>query len=194
IPGAQAVIGDRVWRDSDADGVQDPGEPGEPGVTVKLYFTTSPDPAMTAVTDAEGLYRFPELDPSVAYFLEFVAPSGFAFTRNDAGSDDAIDSDADRITGRTPPFTPLSGDNPTWDAGLIELASISGSVWRDSNADGIRGGNEPLLADQRVYLDLDGDATWDADEPSMKTDAQGSFRFEGLLPGTPVPAGRRPLP
>ncbi len=36
-PAAPLEIGNRVWRDEDGDGVQDPGEPGLDGVTVELY-------------------------------------------------------------------------------------------------------------------------------------------------------------
>lgn len=36
-PAAPLEIGNRVWRDSDGDGVQDPNEPGLDGVTVELY-------------------------------------------------------------------------------------------------------------------------------------------------------------
>jgi hypothetical protein len=36
-PAAPLEIGNRVWRDADGDGVQDPGEPGLDGVTVELY-------------------------------------------------------------------------------------------------------------------------------------------------------------
>lgn len=36
-PAAPLEIGNRVWRDDDGDGVQDPGEPGLDGVTVELY-------------------------------------------------------------------------------------------------------------------------------------------------------------
>lgn len=36
-PAAPLEIGNRVWQDSDGDGVQDPGEPGLDGVTVELY-------------------------------------------------------------------------------------------------------------------------------------------------------------
>ena len=30
------TVGDRVWHDLDADGIQDPGEPGAPGIKVRL--------------------------------------------------------------------------------------------------------------------------------------------------------------
>ena len=30
-------IGDIIWHDNDEDGLQDPGEPGIPGMTVNLF-------------------------------------------------------------------------------------------------------------------------------------------------------------
>ncbi len=41
-----AVIGDRVWSDPDADGVQDAGEPGFSGVTVWIYSDLDEDGAV----------------------------------------------------------------------------------------------------------------------------------------------------
>lgn len=50
-------IGNRVWNDTDADGVQDSGEAGISGVTVRLY-NSSNALVGTAVTDANGEYYF----------------------------------------------------------------------------------------------------------------------------------------
>jgi hypothetical protein len=50
-------IGNRVWRDLNNNGVQDPGEPGLAGVTVTLLGPGSTTLA-TAVTDANGEYYF----------------------------------------------------------------------------------------------------------------------------------------
>ena len=54
---APIEIGNRVWRDADLDGVQDPGESGIAGVTVRLYNASNTLTA-TAVTDASGEYYF----------------------------------------------------------------------------------------------------------------------------------------
>jgi hypothetical protein len=54
---APIEIGNRVWRDTDNDGVQDPGENGIAAVTVRLY-NSSNTLAGTAVTDANGEYYF----------------------------------------------------------------------------------------------------------------------------------------
>ncbi len=54
---APIEIGNRVWRDTNTNGVQDPGEIGIAGVTVHLYSSTGVLLA-TAVTDANGEYYF----------------------------------------------------------------------------------------------------------------------------------------
>jgi len=55
-PGAPLEIGNRVWQDTDGDGVQDPGEPGLDGVTVELYR----DGILVGVTTTanDGQYLF----------------------------------------------------------------------------------------------------------------------------------------
>jgi hypothetical protein len=119
VSGADSAdLGDRVWRDTSRNGIQDVGEPGEPGVTVRLYVAGSSTPLATTTTDAQGLYFFAALDAG-PYVVEFVLPQGFVFTPRDAGSDDAVDSDADPATGRT--ATIALADNTadlTWDAGI----------------------------------------------------------------------------
>lgn len=54
---APIELGNRVWRDTDNNGVQDAGENGIAGVTVRLYNTSNTLIA-TAVTDANGEYYF----------------------------------------------------------------------------------------------------------------------------------------
>ncbi len=53
---APIEIGNRVWRDTNVNGVQDPGENGIAGVTVRLYQGSTL--VGTAVTDANGEYYF----------------------------------------------------------------------------------------------------------------------------------------
>ena len=55
---APVQIGNRVWIDSDRDGVQDPGETPVAGVTVRLYDATGTTLLGTAITNAAGEYYF----------------------------------------------------------------------------------------------------------------------------------------
>ena len=57
----------------------------------------------STVTDADGLYLFAGLPPG-EYFVEFdlaTLPAGYVVTFQDQGLDDAVDSDADPVTGVT---------------------------------------------------------------------------------------------
>jgi len=62
-------IGDRVWNDLDGNGIQDPNEPGIPGVTVTLEDSVSGF-TYTTTTDADGYFCFDDaaLFPQEVYF------------------------------------------------------------------------------------------------------------------------------
>ena len=112
-----ANIGDRVWLDTNGDGVQDAGEPGVSGVVVNLYDESGVLIA-TTTTDNTGAYSFDNLAPGT-YVAEFVAPPDLLFTAPDTG-DDAQDSDA-ASDGFTPPITLGPADSDlSIDAGLAE--------------------------------------------------------------------------
>lgn len=62
LDGEPASIGDTVWFDADADGIQDSGETGVPGVMVTLYSAAG-TPLASTYTDADGHYAFTDLAP-----------------------------------------------------------------------------------------------------------------------------------
>lgn len=128
---APIEIGNRVWRDNNNNGVQDPGEPGIAGVQVRL-FNSSNVLVGTAVTDANGEYYFvgsTVVDPnttdnvgqvnggigfSTAYQIRFdrVADrnvgqplNGMSLTTANTtaqpGDDDSSDSDGANVTNPT---------------------------------------------------------------------------------------------
>ncbi len=51
------VLGNRVWLDSDSDGIQDPGEEGIPGICVELRDAQG-DVVQRTTTDTNGMYGF----------------------------------------------------------------------------------------------------------------------------------------
>jgi uncharacterized surface anchored protein len=111
------VIGDRVWNDTNANGIQDNGEVGVANVTVKLYDGAN-QLLRTTVTDIDGFYIFDNL-PNGTYQVQFVLPSGYVFSPQDQGGNDTFDSDANPTTGYTPAVT-LTGAvvDLSWDAGI----------------------------------------------------------------------------
>ncbi|MGM1018280.1 MAG: SdrD B-like domain-containing protein [Actinomycetota bacterium] len=139
-PDLTYAIGDVVWIDADKDGRQSDSEQVLPGVTVELI--RDGEVIATTTTDDRGRYLFDEL-PAGEYEVQFTLTEEqqeiYAFTEQNVGSDDAVDSDADPETGRTGTIV-LGEDNihlthdyewadvratqgidPTWDAGVIVL-------------------------------------------------------------------------
>ncbi|WP_172802261.1 SdrD B-like domain-containing protein [Agrococcus jejuensis] len=175
-------IGDRVWRDDDADGIQDSGEPGIAGATVRLLTTTGTVVA-TTTTDANGAYRFDTLVYG-SYVVEFVSPgASFRPTTQAAGSDRTVDSDASTTTGRSGTVT-ITITNPARtdvDAGFVPLGSIGDRVWLDTNRNGVQDAGEPGVAGATVtLLSQNGQQTI----ATTTTDANGAYLFSGLALGS----------
>ena len=125
------VIGDKVWLDTDGNGLQQAGERGVPHFPVRLTGTTASGATVNTATqtDDNGNYRFSNLEAGT-YVVTFepsffVAHPQWGFTRKNAPATPAIltmvnGSDADPITGRTDPITLGVGEsNLTNDAGIL---------------------------------------------------------------------------
>lgn len=170
-----ATVGDRVWLDSDLDGIQDMGEDGVAGVRVNIYEDGGP---MIAFTDTDAMGNFSFADQTGDVYLEFELPMDSAFTQPDVGADDSVDSDAAEGNGQTITFTVIPGVlNDTWDAGLA--TGIGDRAWYDTDADGIQEGHEPGLANVTVELFTDGDVLTD----TTTTDSDGNYGFGAPTPG-----------
>ena len=115
-------IGNRVWFDSDEDGLQSPDDQGVEGVRVTLY-DDSGNLIESTTTDENGNYLFSDIDQG-SYQLGFThLPENYTFTEANIGADDSKDSDVDATTGRTTSFY-LEGDNLSLDAGIIPSFEI----------------------------------------------------------------------
>ena len=115
-----AQVGNRVWFDSNNDGMQSAAESGVAGVQVKAY-NSNDEMVSETVTDNNGEYMVQYLGKD-EYYLQFSPPSGYGMTTPNAGGDDTMDSDVDGSNG--PGTTELlilnPGDEiPFVDAGLV---------------------------------------------------------------------------
>ncbi|MBC2601961.1 SdrD B-like domain-containing protein [Puniceicoccus vermicola] len=198
IPGAPAVesddpatvsvlasIGDYVWYDINLNGVQDSGESPVPGTKVTLYDAAG-DPIATKTTNANGRYLFTGLMPG-DYSLGFDPPADYVISGKDLGGNDAKDSDVDQETGRTVVTTLVASEQDrSWDAGLWKPSSLGDYVWIDLDADGIQDGSESGIGGITVnLLDGSGNPVLVGGNPVTTTTAgDGSYEFEGLIPGT----------
>ncbi len=173
-------LGDTVFKDLDGDGIRDVNEPGVQGVIVTLTDCMG-TVLETQVTDANGFYFFENLVPGdyqVFYDISNL-PVGCAFTYQDVGNDDSVDSDVD-LSG-VAPCTHIDGGeyDSSFDAGLLILASLGDFVWHDLDGDGQQDANEPGLAGVTVNL-YDGDGNF---LETTTTDSNGYYLFDLLYPG-----------
>ena len=186
-----AELGDRVFVDSNQDGVQDAGETGLPGVVVVLYQVNedgSINQAGQDTTDSNGNYLFEDLVPG-DYQLLFQVPKGYLVSPVDAGDDDAADSDGVPSTDGTEALTsPTTLDanesDPTLDLGVFlsnpDLVDIGDLVFRDENANGIQDPNEAGISNVTVILErVNADGTTEPVE-QKQTGPSGEYLFSGL--------------
>ena len=102
-------IGDKVWLDKNANGIQDAGEAGVEGVTVKLLDKEgnpvkdfNGNPVEDQVTDKNGNYKFENLAAG-DYIVEIVPNKGQKLTTKGDGTNVEVDSDFDSKTNKTAP-------------------------------------------------------------------------------------------
>jgi len=113
---ADAVLGNLAWSDENGNGIQDSNEPGIGGICVTLYDAAG-SILQTTSTDSDGYYGF-NVDPGGTYRIGFERPANLDFTTPGVGPDNT-DSDADPLTGLTPPIV-FTGTDMNWDAGYVQ--------------------------------------------------------------------------
>jgi hypothetical protein len=161
-------------------------ETGISGVSVSLY-TCADVKLSTVVTNSKGLYFFAALQPG-NYYIKFTPPQGYVFSPKDAGAD-TLDSDVDRVTGKTDCFAlAVSTADLSWDAGLYQgqldtvvNGTVGGKVWFDDNKDGVQ--NDPAPDTVVAGLQVQLYACAGSLVMTTSTDTVGSYRFTNVLPG-----------
>ncbi len=181
----KARIGNLVWHDQNANGIQDGVEPGLSGVSVALTGTNGAGQAVTinTNTNANGLYEFLNVVPGV-YKITFSSPgANFVPSTPDLGSDDTKDSDYGPM-GITGLFEVLSSDTLlTFDAGFYQPTRIGNFVWDDTNGNGIQDLGEPGIPGVNVELaGTQGDGL--VISATTTTDANGNYAFGSQTPGS----------
>ncbi|MFZ1599707.1 MAG: SdrD B-like domain-containing protein [Anaerolineae bacterium] len=186
-------LGDYVWNDVNANGIQDGSEVGISGVTVNLYANgaCTGSAQSSTTTNASGVYGFSNLVPGT-YCVEVASGNfsgasvlvGWSSSPKDQGGDDTRDSDGDIVTHRSPAISLAAGtNNPTIDFGFWDPSSLGDFVWNDYDGDGIQDVGEPGLANVTVNLFANGTCTGAA-QSTTTTNASGIYGFSSLVPGT----------
>ena len=122
--GDPCSLGDFVWLDYDADGLQDAGEPGLDGVTVTLYSHAGA--VLATMLTYQGWYEF-GVEQGV-YSLGFTPPDGYIFSQRWQGDDRTVDSDPDPATGQVAALAVPAQFDMTLDAGLVATVRDYGDL------------------------------------------------------------------
>ncbi len=173
-----ATIGDYVWLDTNADGVQASEELGLEGILLRLHSCDGIILA-TTTTDDTGFYEFENIEPG-DYYVSGVYGDEYELSPQNIGLDDELDSDFGS-NGQTTCTTLLPGEvDNTFDLGLFEFAALGDYVWWDKNLNGIQDEeSSSSLSGYSIKLyDCNGTII-----DSTITNDNGIYLFDSLLPG-----------
>ena len=201
-------VGDKVFVDSNANGVQDPGEPGLAGAVLTLtdmsgnsVVNVNSQPVLPITTNSSGAYLFGGL-PLGQYKVNITYPAGREPTLTGQGTS-STDSSSGTATSRL--FTAVGQSDLTLDFGVVALpeppptvtvaatpitepvVAMGNFTWVDSDSDGIQDPNEPTLPGVEVALfSTDGSPvrTIDGSLARATTDTNGRYLIDNLRPGS----------
>jgi len=179
-----AQVGDRVWEDYNANGVQDANEPGVNGIVVQLYKadgTLSDETITETVNFAAGYYRFTSVQPG-EYYIAFELGGEYQISPSNRGGDDSKDSDIDSGLGEatTSIFELSSGEvDLDVDGGIFVPSQIGDLVWIDSNMNGVQDLGE--VGEEGVEVNLYNEN--DELIASAFTDNEGHYLFNEIVEG-----------
>ena len=181
-------LGGTIYRDSDASYSKGDDEQRFKGVTVALLNEdgtpvqgANGDP-MTVMTDENGAYQFVGLAPG-AYRVVIVDPD-----KGDLAG--LLPTQAYTGRGATQAAVTISDASVQGvDFGLVAPATIGDRVWNDADGNGADNGESGVPGVTVILKDANG-----VEVARTTTDANGNYRFAGLVPGTytvdiEVPAG-----
>ncbi len=177
----QNAVGDTIWFDVNADGVQDPGEDGIGGLSVSLSADIDGDGIFeytaTTTTDGSGVYGFDNL-PAGDFVITVTPPGGTEATYDQDSGTTAPDNS-------TPFSLAADQDRDDIDFGLRGTGTIGDFIWYDADGNGAQNeGTHAGIGGVIVTLagDIDGDGSIDYSTNTI-TAADGSYSFGHLLGG-----------
>jgi hypothetical protein len=173
VAAANGSVEGTVWQDINGDGIRQAEDTGLPGWIV--FVDDNGNKALDAgelsdVTDATGAYALLDIATGQHKVREIVEP----------GWDTTLGQDAGVTVDIAPATTTIV------DFGNFSTAargSISGTVFNDVNADGVRAPGDAGMEGWTVFLDTNGNSAQDSGEPTSLTDGLGFYSFPSLIEG-----------
>lgn len=200
-----ALVGGRVWNDSDGGGVQNAGEVGIAGIALDIVQPSTNALLTSARTDANGRYLF-AVPPNTSLQIRIntvnsgAAISGYHLSPQNVGAD-TTDSDAARLGGAIPfvkagDSTTLSGaitapwrdtDYRNYDVGLTQAQPtgfVGDRVWLDTNGNGLQDSNESGYTLPGMVLLKALSAEPGVIDRTTTFNTAGRYGFDHVVPGT----------
>lgn len=170
-------ISGTVYRDHDGSGEQKEDEEKMPGTEISLIPAREDLETVTVVTENDGAFLLDNIRPG-DYTLKLNIPEDLVLSRTKGTSLPLTAG----LNEQSPALTVSMGDLlDEQSLGVVLPARISGSAWLDENNNGIREEDEKALAGAQVIVrdELDGSVFTE-----LTTEEDGSFRAEGMIPGS----------
>ena len=198
-------VGDFIWEDKNADGVQDASEPGLTGAVVTItgadgistVYDVEGKPVSHVTTGTDGKYQFTNLIPGT-YSINVKPSAGYQLSPGGADPDtntSNVDSNCKAIEGgfQTLSFKIMSLDGKTGrsnnsiDCGFYRSVGLGNRLWIDLDGDGKQDPNEPGVPKATITLvDVNGKPVTDiygkVVQPQV-TGTNGDYFFGNLREG-----------
>ena len=192
----ESRIGDFVWNDTNANGIQDLNElsNGIEGVPVELMICGADNflisTGITTNTNASGLYFFEGLSAgsyAVQFDLAYLTQAGYIVSPRFTGMSTDVDSDANPNSGASECIElGVRDQNLTLDAGAYLPASLGDQVWLDSDNNGVLNNENGLDGVMVELFDCSNSTVIDIfgnEVTSVFTNSSGMYNFTDLVPG-----------
>lgn len=172
-------ISGTVYYDDNADAQMGEGESAIADIAVELLDSSDTVVAKT-YSASNGSYAFEGLAPA-RYRVRFTAPEGCGFSGTARTQTRGGVMASDENVSTTKLISAVSGTaTDTAHAGIVRLATISGVIWEDRDANHAHDPAERGMGGVTVNL-MDGAGR--IIKADAATDAEGRFTFDGVRPG-----------
>lgn len=178
-----AAISGSVFQDQNDNGLRDPGEGGLEGAEITLIAISGDTQRIIsqAMTNAEGYYSFAGLEAG-EYALQGVLPGPYTYSAPVTGGSAMLPSSGKE--SRTPVFTLGQDEQADKPVGASRRSAyINLIAFGDTNMNGGRMSNEPLLRDVQVDLVFEYDGKFYV-VAQGRTNKDGELQLRDLTPGT----------
>lgn len=164
------TIAGTKFNDINNNSRPDPGEP--PLANWQIYLDLNRNNRLDGgepftFTNVQGNYAFVNI-PADTYLVREVQQPGFRQTTPDPGPVNVTSN--------------ATVNNINF-GNVFFVGSISGLKYNDLNANSVRDATDPPLTNWPIYIDLNGNGSFDPGEPNTITNPQGNYTFANVSPG-----------